>query len=133
MLNYTQLSPEYFQNILTEEDMDILKTTTENESLNPAISAILGYSKTLVANNITPEVVRAFRNHGVYQFGQTVKDAQSKISEFLERNPACKDADPRRCFNKILYKLCYEHYWRNEANKQQQQQLQQPAIGFAFG
>ena len=131
MLNYTDIPEEYFQNILTQEDMYILKKTTQKESLNPAISAILGYSKTLVANNITPEVVRAFRNHGIYQFGQTVKDAQSKISEFLECNPTCKDADPRRCFNKILYKLCYEHYWRNQANNQQQ--LQQPAIGFAFG
>ena len=131
MLNYTQLTDEYFQNILTKEDMDIINKTTENEALNPAISAILGYSKTLVANNITPEVVKAFRNHGVYQFGQTVKDAQSKISEFLECNPACKDADPRRCFNKILYKLCYEHYWHNQANNQQQ--FPQQAIGFAFG
>ena len=131
MLNYTEIPPEYFQNILTKEDMDLLDDTTQKENLNTAITAILGYSKTLIANNITPEVVQAFRNHGVYQFGHTVKDAQVKISEFLEYNPACKDMDPRRCFNKILYKLCYEHYWRNQANNQQQ--LQQPAIGFAFG
>ena len=131
MMNYTKLSEDYFKNILSEEDMEILNRTTENENLNPAIAAIAGYSKTLIANNITSEVVQAFRNHGIYQFGSTVKNAQVKICEFLEENPACKDIDPRRCFNKILYKLCYNHYWHNNANNQPLPS--HPQIGFTFG
>ena len=133
MAKYTELSEDYFNNILTEDDMEILNRTTESEKLNSSLAAILGYSKTLISNNITSDVVQAFRNHGIYQFGRTVKDAQVKICEFLERNPACKDVDHRRCFNKILYKLCYEHYLRNNANNHNQLLHSQPTIGFAFG
>ena len=130
MSHYTQLTPEFFQNVLSGADMQVINSTTENPDLIPAIHSIIGYSKTVVQNNITAQVVQAFRDKGITCFGTTVKDCQSKIAEFLDYNPECRDVDPRRCFNKILYKIAYAHV---RQNNQHQPVQNQPSIGFTFG
>ena len=130
MSNYTQLTPEFFQKILTSEDMKIIEDTNDNPKLIPALRSIVNYSKTSVLNSITTDVVQAFRNIGITCFGTTVRDCQSKIGEFLEYHPECRDVVAGKCFKKILYKA-YTDYHRPP---QQNQPVQnQTAIGFVFG
>ena len=133
MSHYTQLTPEFFQNVLTPADMQIIRNTTETPKLIPAIHSIIGYSKTVVQNNITAQVVQQFQNAGITLFGTTVRDCQTKIAEFLDYNPECRDVDARKCFNKILYKIAYRHWLPHLQNLQNQQEENQPAIGFRFG
>ena len=87
MQSYTQLAPEFFKNVLTPADMDIINTTVANPA---TIQAIIDYNKTQIMNNITKKVVKAFNDLGITCFGQTVKACQTKIGEFLDNNPECR-------------------------------------------
>ena len=139
MQSYTQLAPEFFKNILTPADMDIINTTVANPAVIPTIQAIIDYNKTQIMNNITKKVVKAFNDLGITCFGQTVKACQTKIGEFLDNNPECRDFDSRRCFNKILYKLACLYHQKPQNQVQQNQPIQnqpiqnQSSIGFTFG
>ena len=130
MKKYTELSQDFFKNILTPEDMQIINNTVENPALSKSIRAIADYSKTVVSNNITTAVVNAFRDMGITCFGTTVRDCQTKIAEFLDYNPECRDIDARKCLHKILYKITYAYHNPNQQNQPVQNQ---PAIGFTFG
>jgi hypothetical protein len=85
-----------------------MNATREYPDYIGSMEKIMGYGKTRLVAAIDSSVVQHFRNCGVEIFGTTVKDAKVLIPRFLDEHPACKDSDPIRCFNKILYWLAYD-------------------------
>ena len=130
MSHYTTLPADFFNNILTQGDVTMIQSVLANPNLGTALQAISGYSKSLLETNVTKPVLQAFRDVGITCFGSTVKEARIKILEFLDQHPECRDMDPRRCINKILYWFCYQNHLQQE---QGQQPVQANMIGFAFG
>lgn len=113
LVHYTQLPESFFNGLLSAEDLKILKTVMDNPRLIPAMGAIIGYSKTRVTAAITSDIVKVFTNYGICIFGTSVKDAKVSIPRFLDEHPECRDADPSRCFLKILYYLAREWHLQN--------------------
>ena len=103
-----QATAESFNGVLTRADIAIMESTREYPNFIHAIEGITGYRKTRIANAINADVVRAFKNAGVVIFGDSVKDAKVLIPRWLDEHPGCQDANPIRCFNKILYWLAWE-------------------------
>ena len=130
-LHYKTITPEFFQRVLLSGDMEIIEETVNNPYLVNSLNAIIGYSRTNIQSAITAQVVKDFNSLGITCFGTTVRQAQVKILEYLDENPACRDIESKRCFNKILYKIAYEH--QQQAQRVQQQLQQTPAIGCTFG
>ena len=108
LVHYTQLTESFFNSLFSAEDIELLNTVMDNPRLIQAMEAIIGYSKTRVTAAITSDIVKWFTNYGICIFGTSVKDAKVMIPRFLDEHPECRDADPTRCFNKILYYLARE-------------------------
>ena len=113
VVHYTQLTPQFFNNVLQPGDLNVLHAVADNPDLIRAMESIIGYSKTRVAAAITAEVVKTFNNHGICIFGTSVKDAKVLIPRFLDEHPECRDSVPIRCFNKILYYLAWKWHLQN--------------------
>ena len=110
---------EDYHQVLSVHDTSIMDATRQSPEYIEAMASIMGYGKTRLVAAIDSSVVQQFKNCGVTIFGDSVKDAKVLIPRWLEDHPACKDADPIRCFNKILYWLAYE--WGLQQQMQQAQ------------
>lgn len=113
LVHYTQLTDSFFNSLFSAEDLELLNEVMDNPRLIPAMEAIIGYSKTRLTAAITSDIVKVFTNYGICIFGTSVKDAKVFIPRFLDAHPECRDADPIRCFNKIIYYLAREWHLRN--------------------
>ena len=107
-LRIDQVQQEEFFQVLSKADIAVMEGVRSYPNFIQAMEAITGYRKTHLANAINADIVRAFRDAGVDIFGSSVKDAKVLIPRWLDEHPACKDRDPTRCFNKILYWLSWE-------------------------
>jgi cytochrome b involved in lipid metabolism len=97
--------PEDFYGVLSRTDIAIMNATRDYPDYITSMEKIMGYVKTRLVETIDVNVVKHFRNCGVERFGSSVKDFRYQITKFLEEHPACKDSDPTRCLNKVLYWL----------------------------
>ena len=113
--------PEDYHEVLRPTDIAIMDATRSYPDYIQAMENIMGYGKTKLVAAIDSAVVRHFKNCGVSIFGDSVKDAKVLIPRFLDEHPACKDSDPTRCFNKILYWLAYDWNVENVANPIEEQ------------
>ena len=98
-------SEDDFHQVLTPTDIAIMDATREHPDYITSMERIMGYVKTRLITAIDANVVKHFKNCRVERFGSSVKDFRYLIPQFLDEHPACKDSDPTRCFNKILYWL----------------------------
>ena len=106
---------EDYHAVLNPADIAIMDATRAYNDYIPAMERIMKYSKTRLVAAIDKNVVKHFNDCGVCIFGKSVHDAKVLIPRFLDEHPACKDSDPTRCFNKILYWLAYDWNLANVA------------------
>ena len=99
---------EDYHKVLSPHDTAIMNATRQAPEYIDAMASIMGYVKSRLVGAIDASVVKTFKDCGVCIFGDTVRDAKVLIPRWLDEHPACKDADPIRCFNKILYWLAYD-------------------------
>ena len=107
--------PEDFYGVLSRTDIAIMNATRRYPEYIDSMEKIMGYVKTRLVAAIDANVVQHFKNCRVEIFGSSVKDFKNLIPKFLEEHPACKDSDPTRCLNKILYWLSCEWNGANVA------------------
>ena len=95
------------QHVLTPEDKVVIEQAVLNPSLRSTIVAITGYAKYKIEAAITKQTLETFNSCGVILFGTKVKDAKIYIPQYLETHPELKDADPERCFTKLVYHFAF--------------------------
>ena len=110
---------EDYQQVLSGHDISIMNATRGSPEYIDAMASIMGYGKSRLVAAIDASVVQTFRDCGVTIFGESARDAKVLIPRWLEDHPACKDADPTRCFNKILYWLAWDWQLQQQAGRAQ--------------
>ena len=106
-MNITNATSEAFSPYLTQADKVLIEETIQNPELRDTLQSITHAQKTVIEESITKTVVKMFLNWGIDRFGSKVKEVKIYLTNFIEQHPEVKDADPKKCFIKVVYYLTY--------------------------